>query len=132
MVYTNAQFIDLFIKENPDLEFSRNVIKDVINTTFKAVVNEMRSNRFRQVRLRYFGVFKVYYGRILFHLKNYRFRYLKKSITLAEYKEFVIPLIQYYKDFNVKRDHKNFTEKIEKELEFVKQVIETQDLDTDA
>lgn len=69
MVLDKETLIQLFIKEyNPDL--TEEEVKEVVNSYYDFIREEMESGNLEQIRMKYFGSFKPLLGKIQHLEKN--------------------------------------------------------------
>jgi hypothetical protein len=76
-----------------NLDFSH--FEEIASTPWKMVKEEMQNNNFLNVRLKYFGVFKVYKKRVEFMLKNIKERFNNNKLSETEYNELKNKLDKY-------------------------------------
>lgn len=69
--------LDEFIKEYKNDKFSDKEIEIIIKNVFNFVKKEMSDGEFNEIRLKYFGVFKVFPGRLKALIKKKKWQYEK-------------------------------------------------------
>ncbi len=108
------QYYEEVVKEKyPDISFK--IVEDVCKFVFKFTKRIMENNTLMDVRLKYFGIFTTYPGRII-AMYNRAEKHLKKGyITEERYFEIKYTILQHIKTNPEKfKDHKDKISKMKK------------------
>lgn len=90
-----SEFFKEIKEEYPDLSFDQ--LKDILFGPWRFLREQIESGFFPEVRFEYFGVFKVYPGRVKYLLENLKERKDKGLITQEFYDKYEELLNNYIK-----------------------------------
>jgi len=104
MILSNKELIEEFYELNKDKYpgLSLEQFKEICHAPWRYMKHEIESGELSEIRLKYFGVFRVYPGRAEKMLENLKTRFSKQQIEPKEYFRLKEMLEKFLKDESFK------------------------------